>query len=351
VRTSSARDGSGRDTEGEQGPLALEKLEVLILARLSVAGRKPPSDAQVSRSLQPAWARRLSPSEWRESYARALASLRRRGAIAPDRLALTAEGRARLKAALRGSPRAKSWSEFRRRHLPHLLFAGTRPTETVDPRLALLAERLSVPVAARSTTESVLVAWLKRQLGIDGQPSLESVGLALLGRELGLRPKQKPRALLRQSLAVLSGATQDSADAVLDARLAHWASSEPARPNGAPAPAAPAVAAARPASLDPAFVQRAVGKIERAALEPNARRFGPDKVFIASVWESLARDPELRPLGEAGFKHLLVEAHRRGLLALSRADMVAAMDPEDVAASETRHLSATYHFIARGASA
>jgi hypothetical protein len=358
VRTSSARDGGGRDTESEQGPLALEKLEVLILARLSVAGRKPPSDAQVSRSLQPAWARRLSPGEWRESYARALASLRRGGAIEPGRLALTAAGRARLKAALRlrGSPRAKSWSEFRRRHLPHLLFADTRPTETVDPRLALLADRLSVPVAARSTTESVLAAWLKRQLGVEGKASLESVGLALLGRELGLRPKQRPRALLRQSLALLSGATKDSADAVLDACLSRWASSEPARPNGAPSPATPARAAAQPArldpaSLDPAFVQRAVGKIERAAREPKARRFGPDKVFIASVWESLARDPELRPLGEAGFKHLLVEAHRRGLLALSRADMVAAMDPEDVAASETRHLSATYHFIARGASA
>ena len=354
VRTSSAREGGGRDTESERGPLALEKLEVLILARLSVAGRKPPSDAQVSRSLQPAWARRLSPSEWRESYARALASLRRRGSIAPDRLALTAAGRDRLKAALRlrGSPRAKSWSEFRRRHLPHLLFAGTRATETVDPRLALLAERLSVPVAARSTTESVLAAWLKRQLGVEGKPSLESVGLALLGRELGLRPKQRPRALLRQSLALLSGATKDSADAVLDARLSRWASSEPASPNRARAPATPARAAALdPAALDAAFVQRAVGKIERAASEPSARRFGPDKVFIASVWEALARDPELGALGEAGFKHLLVEAHRRGLLDLSRADMVAAMDPEDVAASETRHLSATYHFIARGASA
>jgi hypothetical protein len=351
VRTSSARDIGGRDTEGEQGPLALDKLEVLILARLSVAGRRPPSDAEVSRSLQPAWARRLAPGAWRETYARALASLRRQASIEPDRLALTAAGRDRLKTALRlrAAPRVKSWSEFRRRHLPHLVFVGTRPSETIDPRLALLAERLSVPIAARSTTESVLAAWLKRQLGVEGKPSLENVGLALLGRELGLRPTQRPRALLRQSLALLSGATKDSADAVLDARLSRWACSEraPAKPARAAARAAPLA----PAAPDAAFVQRAVGKIERAAREPSARRFGPDKVFIASVWESLARDPELCALGEAGFKRLLVEAHRRGLLELSRADMVAAMDPKDVAASETRHLSATYHFIARGASA
>jgi hypothetical protein len=42
---------------------------------------------------------------------------------------------------------------------------------------------------------------------------------------------------------------------------------------------------------------------------------------------------------------VLVAAHPRGDLTLTRADLVAAMDPKDVAASETRHLNATYHFI------
>jgi hypothetical protein len=32
-------------------------------------------------------------------------------------------------------------------------------------------------------------------------------------------------------------------------------------------------------------------------------------------------------------------------LELSRADLVAAMDPEDVRSSETRHLNAEFHFI------
>jgi hypothetical protein len=344
VRTSPAPGGSGRETDSERGRLAFEKLEVLILARLSVTGRSRLSDAQVSRSLQPILARRLTPNEWRESYSRAISSLRQAAQIEPERLVLTAAGSDRLKAALglRSAPKARDWREFRSRYLPHLVFAGTRPRERIDPRLAVLAERLGVPIAARSTAESVLGAWLKRQLELEGTPSVEGVGLALLGRELGLRPKQKPAALLRQSLAVLSGATKDGADAVLDACLARWAFS---RAEGS-APEPPRTAA--PRALDDAFVQRAARKIERATRAPNARRFGPDKVFIASVWESLARDPELCALGEAGFKKLLVEAHRRGLVGLERADMVAAMDPRDVAASETRHLSATYHFIARG---
>ncbi|HTV25215.1 MAG TPA: hypothetical protein VMG12_41260, partial [Polyangiaceae bacterium] len=233
MRTSSARDG-GRDSDSERGPLALEKLEVLILARLSVAGRKPLSDAQVGRSLEPLFARRLAPSEWREIYARAVASLREAQQIAPDTLTLTAAGSVRLKSALRSSrpPRAKDWREFRKRFLPQLVFGGVRAGEPIDPRLALLAEQLEVELTARSTTESVLADWLARQLELTGKPSLESVGLALLGRELGLRPKQKPAAILRQSLICLSGATKDSSDAVLDARVLAWACPEAA---GAPA--------------------------------------------------------------------------------------------------------------------
>jgi hypothetical protein len=89
VRTSEARDGSGGDTESERGPLELEQLELLILARLSVAGRRLPPAAEVARGLQPAWGRRLTPAQWRAIDARALASLRGRALVDPGRLALT----------------------------------------------------------------------------------------------------------------------------------------------------------------------------------------------------------------------------------------------------------------------
>ena len=109
VRTSPAPGGSGRETDSERGQLAFEKLEVLILARLSVTGQRPISGAQVSRSLQPVLARRLTPNEWRESCARAVSSLRQAAQIEPERLVLTAAGADRLKAALRlrSAPKAK----------------------------------------------------------------------------------------------------------------------------------------------------------------------------------------------------------------------------------------------------
>jgi hypothetical protein len=157
---------------------------------------------------------------------------------------------------------------------------------------------------------------------------------------------------------LLSGATQPRPDAVIDALAGRWLFGERApgaSKNGsgddthAPrrAPTAKKIKNGSPDRRDAAFLTRAASKIARAASGPRARAFGPNKVFIASVWESLATDPELRSLGEAGFKALLVDAHRQGLIALSRADLVAAMDPRDVAASEIRHGNVTYHFILR----
>jgi hypothetical protein len=84
----------------------------------------------------------------------------------------------------------------------------------------------------------------------------------------------------------------------------------------------------------------------RAAMKSSSlRRYGPSKIFIASVWEQLKHEPEFAALDDAQFKQLLVTAHQRGALTLTRADLVAAMDPADVSASETRHLNAIYHFI------
>jgi hypothetical protein len=45
------------------------------------------------------------------------------------------------------------------------------------------------------------------------------------------------------------------------------------------------------------------------------------------------------------FKKQLVEANRIGLLNLSRADLIQAMNPDDVAKSATRYLNAVFHFV------
>ncbi len=50
-------------------------------------------------------------------------------------------------------------------------------------------------------------------------------------------------------------------------------------------------------------------------------------------------------MSEDEFKAKLVEAHRSGLLRLSRADLTPAMAPEVVADSEVPYLNAVFHFV------
>ena len=95
----------------------------------------------------------------------------------------------------------------------------------------------------------------------------------------------------------------------------------------------------------PAFAET-VRDVARAAREGV---FGDRKVFIASVWNELRRG-RWPTMSLADFKTRLVAAHRAGDLALARADLVAAMDPDLVAASETTTEGASFHFIVREAS-
>jgi pterin-4a-carbinolamine dehydratase len=71
---------------------------------------------------------------------------------------------------------------------------------------------------------------------------------------------------------------------------------------------------------------------------PASGRFG-DKVFISEVIRELAAEG----YRVADVKRRLAAA--RGLIPLSRADLVGAMDPELVRASETPYLGATFHFV------
>ncbi len=82
-----------------------------------------------------------------------------------------------------------------------------------------------------------------------------------------------------------------------------------------------------------------------ARSSPPADRFHENKVFISAVWKASQREPNFPRLSLSEFKQQLLEANAKGLLHLSRADMVQVMDPTLVAESETQFLTATFHFV------
>jgi hypothetical protein len=68
-------------------------------------------------------------------------------------------------------------------------------------------------------------------------------------------------------------------------------------------------------------------------------------VFVSHVFRTLSVDPRFAAMGLDGFKQRLAEANNARRLDLSRADMVEAMNPDDVAQSRVAYLGAEFHFI------
>ena len=110
---------------------------------------------------------------------------------------------------------------------------------------------------------------------------------------------------------------------------------DPRRPPRPRSPAPPDEA--RPEPID---LQDFARRVQEAARSSPSGWFGDGKVFIAHVWRALREDPAFRGMDDAGFKLRLIEAHRAGLLELGRADLVEAMDPDDVRESATPYLDA-----------
>ena len=84
-----------------------------------------------------------------------------------------------------------------------------------------------------------------------------------------------------------------------------------------------------------------------ARIKSAIRAIGPEgrfgwKVFISEIWKRL-RSYDSMSLPE--FKTDLLRLNREGLIVLARADLVGAMDPAKVAASEITDRGSSFHFV------
>src|SRR5690348_10587989 len=83
----------------------------------------------------------------------------------------------------------------------------------------------------------------------------------------------------------------------------------------------------------------AVHRAIRTTGTSTTERYGARKVFISAIAAAMG------VAVDAWFKRNLLDANRRGLLSLARADMVAAMPTDVVAASQIVDRGSTFHFV------
>lgn len=312
--------------------IAANRLETLILARMKTSAG-PLSAGDVAKALYRFAPQNIGESAWHSQVEAAMADLANRG-VGPDDLAR------RL-----GKHTARTWAQYVERLFPALAL-GIEPGDTKAHAKLSGRDAWTAAIAGRAlglwtdgpppSLASVCDAYAWQQLGLSGRPKRcpPEVRAVFLQRELGTDPGP-PDRLLRLYAARALGAPRPELRALRDALVRSWLVAS--APEGA--------RTAEPADTPRTFAD----EVRQVARGANDGVFGERKVFIAAVWDGLRRRPGYGELTLDELKSRLVEAHRAGELVLARADLVAAMNPELVAASETVVDGATFHFVVREA--
>ncbi|MBK5963537.1 hypothetical protein CCR95_05390 [Thiocystis minor] len=341
-------------------------LTELLRARLLAAAPAGLTASEMTKSLQP-----LRPdttgAAWSRALADALAPLQETGQLerqGASRWRLTTAGREAGLAwlSVRQTAKPLSWPQVRNIALQARAL-GLPPPRTDQERkqlasadglrAAILAVQYSLPGGPYPTlaqARNALLWWLllaapenprhrrERWPAVSGQRFMHNAPKILLNDLLGTASDLPVDNALKQLVAQSIGARRTDVNelrlTVLRRALAD------AVPDAPATLAAPDQAT--PASVDLAAFAATVIQTARTTA---TGRFGEDKIFISHVWERLREAGRDAELTETQFKERLAEANRQGLLRLSRADLAYTLDPDDVARSELRYLTATFHFI------
>lgn len=320
------------------------KLDLLILIRLSEPKKKPTA-ADLRKPLERYVEAAIPKRELAALFAERIDALREQGLVEPDGYRLTDEGRARLRQSI-GTDRL-SW-----RAAPRYLNAlalGLDPSDKkIRDRLgtaegvaaAVLSSRHGLDGAMTLAAAVDQLSW-KLLTGEPGKLTLNKVRNHLLARELGAPPRGEfDRTARRLAAKELGAAGTDAAR--LGASLTEtWLQAG----ETAKEPPRPEIAAPAPAPMAGDGLQAFARRVNETARTVYDGRWGSSKVYISAVWRAMAGDPVVASIDLAEFKRRLCEANREGLVALHRADLVGAMDQDELVESEAKYLNATFHFV------
>jgi hypothetical protein len=345
-------------------PLQLSPIEALVLARLLTLGEKGAKTAQVRKDLEPLLGHRWSGNALTAVLDRTLIKLSSAGLVAmqPAKskraaplVQLTPEGHKNILTFLNVShlptkPKV-SWGNLKKSLLLARALGLPAPGAAFSKddgfRAVLLKLHYSLPLGDYPVLRQAKGELTRRLLGMGAKDkvTLDTVQAALFCRELGDHRPADPKKALDRLLARRIQARRDEPKELRDEVLRSWIDeslgnapavlprSSPHDLEAVPAP---------PASFDLATFAR---RVQAAARACQSGRYGDNKVFVLHAWRALENEPDFRGMDFNAFKQRLSEANNARLLDLSRADLVQAMDPEDVRLSEVSYLNATFHFI------
>ena len=345
---------------------AVTAVEFAVLARLSQpADTAPVTETELKSSLHQL--KLFSKEELHSELSPAIESLKERELIRPvprppgsraQRWALTDRGALTLRSTL-GLSRTPVWKALFDRYLPalELGFASNADPGQATPggmgsmSAAIVAARLGVSLQ-RSTTalcDELIVEALGMPAVPKGGLTLAAIRAWALGQQaqqadLEFRDniktaKDLQKETQRLAARILGVAKPDRAVFVskLRNRALYKLTKLGTQNSGHAAD-----------TQTPATDQTLLTAVNEALPRIGSKgRHGPEKVFVSEIWRTIEGDRRLGDLSLDTFKRWLLEANRRRLIDLARADLVGVMDGTLVAASEIRepNFGATFHFV------
>ncbi len=356
-------------------------VETLLLARIACEGGATRSD--LARDAGALLQHKLSPAEVRAAVDAGVAALTQRG--------FAIETRGRLSATAAGTEVAGSFIEAG--SLPLAGWDQVRDTALVAKALGLGREQASRKKSL-ARPEGLRTAILQTTYGLKGKKNIPDaklraqLALVALERAFGNKIKAgfakgaglpskaartlagqlaaSPREfatdakLIAQLAADAIGAAQTDPDIVrltlLRRMMTQLIDAQPKAENRATRPAS-AQSIQPPRLVDRVANDRkpANGPPPRPGLEDfsaavkraaaKSAHGWPAKAFISRVWDAIRVEHEIWALSEIEFKSMLIEAHRRGALALANADLRSKDLRDDIERSATPDRNTVWHYV------
>jgi hypothetical protein len=340
------------------------RIGCLLLVRLLIAADKGETIAKIRKDFEPLLAHQSSGDVPVDRISPALSELESSGLISVThgkrkssipKITLTSGGRHRGLEFLgvTSLPPRTTWSKLKKIYLPACAVGLSASSDARIKAIAsepgfkavLLKAQFSLAIKELPKLDEALDALAWKLIGFENMTQkfdVRSIKTALFNRELGgSRAPDFKKAATTLLLRRVAARREDPKE-LRDAVLRGWIDAEKSTAAEQPSDQLPSRADPQPAELDLASF---AARVLTAARACPSGRFGDNKVFIAHVWRSLQNDPAFPAIDLASFKSRLAEANRSRFLDLSRADLVQAMNPEDVQQSELHYLNATFHFV------
>lgn len=362
---------------------AVGPIETLMLARIACEGGA--TRGEIARDLGPLLQHKLSPAEVRAATEAGVGFLRHAGlaAEARGRLTPTEAGRAAALAFTgAGAAPSATWEAVRDVALVAKALGLGNETAARKKALArpeglraLILQRTYGLKGGKNVPDAKLRAQLalvalerafgnKVKAGFTKASGLPSKAARTLAGQLALSPRDFPTdaKLIAQLAADAVGAVQTDPEALRLALLRRFVTTL--------LEAAPAVRSA--VRSEPVPSRPSARLIDRAANDATPKAKGPPprpglddfaaavrhaagrsaqgwsgnrKAFISQVWDAIRVEHEIWALSEIEFKGMLIEAHRRGAIALANADLRNKDLRQEIERSATPDRNTIWHYV------